>query len=339
LEVGDRPELFSEKIKKTSDRSKILDRREIAAVARIESSLISGARKYLEKNGFIEVTVPHITKATGACENIATMFTVEFFGERKYLSQTGQLYLEVLTPYLERVWICGPSFRAEERVDSRHLCEFTLLELEFKGGFQSLLEYIEGTIMSMVQSALERVEDLELLGSNIELLKSIRKPFRKIRYSEAVDKLSEYGVRWGDDLTEFHEKRIVEMEGNRPVFVTHYPKKIKFFNMREDPLNSEQVLSADLLLPYSGEAVGAAEREYQYENIRRRLMESSMFAMLQERGGKLEDFQWYLDFYREKGGVQHSGCGIGVNRVSQFIICINDIRGSTVWPVNRESAF
>jgi aspartyl/asparaginyl-tRNA synthetase len=65
LEVRDRPEPFFEKIKKTSDRSKILDRREIAAVARIESSLISGARKYLEKNGFIEVTVPHITKATG----------------------------------------------------------------------------------------------------------------------------------------------------------------------------------------------------------------------------------------------------------------------------------
>lgn len=265
------------------------------------------------------------------------MFSVDFFGEKRYLAQTGQLYLEVLTPYLGKVWACGPSFRAEERVDGRHLCEFTLLELEFKGGFEELLNHIEGVITSMVESALEKKEELALLGSSTKLLEEVKRPFKRITYSHAVEKLKEYGVQWGDDLKEFHEKKLVEIEGNRPLLVTHYPKKIKFFNMREDPSNNEQVLSADLLLPFSGEAVGAAEREYRYEKIYQRLAESSMLAMLRERGGKIEDFGWYLNFYKENQGVQHSGFGVGVNRVAQFVMCASDIRASTVWPVNRES--
>jgi asparaginyl-tRNA synthetase len=300
---------------------------------------LKGARKYLEEAGFTEITIPHITRATGACENIATMFNVDFFGEKRYLAQTGQLYLEVLTQSLDKVWACGPSFRAEERVDMRHLCEFTLLELEFKGGFNELLEQIENVITSMVHSALERKEELKTLGSDIKMLEELTKPFRRITYSEAVDKLREYGVQWGDDLKEFHERKLIEIMGNRPLLVTHYPKRIKFFNMREDPSNPEQVLSADLLLPFSGEAVGAAEREYNYERLYKRLVESNMFAMLSERGGKLEDFGWYLNFYKENGGVQHSGFGVGVNRVAQFVMCQNDIRGSTVWPVNKESDF
>jgi len=116
------------------------------AIIKIESSLLRGARKYFEENNFIEVAVPHITKATGSCENVATMFELDYFGLKRYLSQTAQLYLEVLTPFLERVWCIGPSFRAEPRADERHLTEFTLVELEFAGDFAELLAHIEGTI-------------------------------------------------------------------------------------------------------------------------------------------------------------------------------------------------
>lgn len=297
-----------------------------------------GARRYFEAEGFVEVPVPHITKATGACENINTMFDVSFFGERRYLAQTGQLYLEVLTPYLGRVWAAGPSFRAEPDVDDRHLVEFTLVELEFKGGFEELLTHIEGTVSSMFEEVLRsRGEDLELLGVDRKRLKGMRPPFKRIKYADAVELLEGMGVRWGDDLKSVHEKRLVQYFGGKPLFITHYPKAIKFFNMKENDTNPDVVDSADLILPFSGEAVGAAEREYEYERLLNRLLESSMFRLLKERGGTLEDFGWYLNFYKEIGGCRHSGCGIGMNRVTQSVLGVSDIRETTVWPMNRES--
>ncbi|MDA4128106.1 MAG: hypothetical protein OK422_01365 [Thaumarchaeota archaeon] len=325
-------------MKKTFDRFRSFGDPRLQAIARVEASLLAGGRKYFESKGFTEVVIPHITRATGACENIATMFEVDFFGERRYLAQTGQLYLEVLTPYLEKVWAAGPSFRAEPDVDNRHLVEFMLLEMEFKGGFHELLEHIEGTIASMVGEVLkERLEDLKLLGADVERLEAVKPPFKRITYTDAVDLLAATGVRWGDDLKSAHEKYLAQYLGGNPIFVTHYPKAIKFFNMKENSINPDVVDSADLILPFSGEAVGAAEREYSFEKLTDRLLNSTMFRLLKEKGGSLEDFSWYLNFYREFGGCVHSGCGIGMNRVTQFVLGTDDIRATTTWPMNRES--
>lgn len=324
-------------LKTTENRYKLLSKPELSAVVKIEASLLKGARRYFEEHGFVEVVVPHLTRATGACENIATMFELDYFGQRGYLSQTGQLYLEVLTPFLEKVWCIGPSFRAEPLADERHLTEFTLIELEFAGNFEELLKHIEGTICSMVNCALsDREGELQLLNVDIERLKRIRRPFQRITYTEAVGLLAKYGVQWGDDLKSHHEKVLVQMHGNQPLFVTHFPKAIKFFNMRENDENPAIVNSADLLLPTSGEAVGAAEREYRYEKLYERLINSMMFKQLVAKGGSVEDFRWYLEFYRERGCL-HSGCGIGLNRVTQFVLGTGDIRATTVFPMNRES--
>jgi asparaginyl-tRNA synthetase len=324
-------------LKSTKDRHKLLPAPEMHTIVKIESSLLKGARKYFEEHGFVEVVVPHLTKATGACENIATMFEVDYFGQKGYLSQTAQLYLEVLTPFLRKVWCIGPSFRAEPSADERHLTEFGLVELEFAGNFKELLDHVEGVLCSMISCTLtERKEELQLLNADIERLRKIKKPFERITYTEAVRSLAEYGVRWGDDLRSYHEKMLVQMNGNQPLFVTHFPKAIKFFNMREKDEEPEIVNSADLLLPMSGEAVGAAEREYRYEKLYQRLTNSTMFKQLVDKGGSIEDFRWYLDFYKEHGSL-HSGCGIGLNRVTQFVLGTDDIRTTTAFPLNKES--
>jgi len=235
--------------KNTTTRHRLLPTLEMRAIVKIESSLLKGARNYFEEQDFIEVAVPHLTKATGACENVATMFEVDYFGRKGYLSQTAQLYLEVLTPFLGKVWCIEPSFRAEPYADERHLTEFTLVELEFAGNFEELLEHVEGTICSMIEYALnERKEELQLLNVDTERLRKLKDPFEKITYTEAVGLLAEFGVKWGDDLRSHHEKMLVQVHGNMPLFVTHFPKTIKFFNMRENDENSAVVNSADLLL-------------------------------------------------------------------------------------------
>ncbi len=284
--------------------------------------------------------MPHITKATGACENMATMFELDYFGRKAYLSQTGQLYLEALVPSLEKVWCVIHSFRAEPDVDERHLTEFTLVEFEFLGNLERLLEHIENTIASMVSEVKLRCSDsLDMLGIDDDAFEKAKPPYVRLTYTKAVELLGDLGVKWGDDLKSWHEKELVRMLGDRPVLVTHYPKAIKFFNMRQNDYDPYIVNSVDLLLPHSGEAVGGAEREHEYERLRQRLMESTMLKQLLEKGGDVSDFDWYLEVYRNQGGKLHSGAGIGLNRVTQFVLSVDDIRASTLYPMNKEMVY
>ncbi|MBI4181514.1 MAG: asparagine--tRNA ligase [Candidatus Aenigmarchaeota archaeon] len=325
----------------TGSRWDLLHEQDLAAVARVEGALAEGALDSFMRSGFVHILTPHITKATGACENIETLFSVDYFGSPGFLVQTGQLYLEAFIPRLQRVYCMGPSFRAEPAVDARHLTEFPLLEIEFatppEGGLQVLMAQIEETVTSMLRRALATArEPLELLGADIPSLRKVRAPFPKIPYREAISLLNGMGeqLRFGDDLKHPHEQKLAAHAGG-PVFITHYPKAIKFFNMRENPDQPAVVNSADLILPHSGEAVGAAEREHDYGKLLARLQASSMLRLLERRGGGIEDFRWYLDLVRAHP-VPHAGCGIGLNRVTQFVLGSGDIRASTAFPLNKE---
>jgi asparaginyl-tRNA synthetase len=319
------------------ERVKIFKTKEMQAIIKIESAVLKGIRNYFEKEGFVEIVVPHITKASGSCENILTLFELNYFGKRAYLSQTGQLFLEVMSPIFKKVWCSIHSFRAEEEVDNRHLTEFTLIEIEFLGNLEKLMEYTEEAIYSAAKEVSKLEEELEILGINKERLRIFRPPYKRIKYSEAIEILKEFNLKIGDDLKSIHEKKLAEIFG--PVFITHYPKEIKFFNMRENEENPEIVNSVDLILPLSGEAVGGAEREFRYEKLIERLRNSKMLKLLKEKGGSEEDFDWYLEFWKEHEGTLHSGCGIGVNRVVQSIIGSNDIRATTPFVMNKNNLF
>lgn len=319
------------------DRVRLFKTRELQAIVRVEAAVLKGLRNYFEREGFVEIVVPHITKATGACENISTLFELNYFGRRAYLSQTGQLFLEIMSPIFGKVWCTIHSFRAEPEVDDRHLTEFTLMEIEFLGNLDQLMRYEEEAIYSAVKEVSKLDEDIKVLGVDEERLKMFRPPYKRITYSEAIETLKEFNLKFGDDLKSIHEKKLAEIYG--PVFITHYPKEIKFFNMRENDEDPRIVNSVDLILPLSGEAAGGAEREFRYEKLIKRLRESTMLKMLMERGGSEEDFDWYLEFWREHEGTLHSGCGIGVSRVVQSIIGSSDIRAATAFPMNRNNLF
>jgi len=326
----------------TKNRHNILSLPELHALAKIESSLMKGARKHCEEQGFTEIMIPHLTKATGSCENFMTVFDLNYFGDRVYLSQTGQLYLEVLTPFLKKVWCVIHSFRAEPAADDRHLTEFPLIELEFEGNFEELIKYIEGVISSMIgMVGKERQEEIGLFGIDGEHLKRFEPPYERISYTEVIEVLKKRGVEieWGDDIKSAHEKIISEHFNFKPFFLTHWPTPIKFFDMKTNEGDPRIVNSCDLILPFSGEAVGGAEREHTYENLKKKLEESTMLKLLAERGGNIKDFDWFLDFYKNNSVKQHSGFGVGFNRVTQSLLKLSDIRASTVFPLNRESVF
>ncbi|MEM3364748.1 MAG: amino acid--tRNA ligase-related protein [Candidatus Micrarchaeia archaeon] len=306
-------------------------------IARIESAMLHGARQYFARKGYHEVSVPHITRATGACENIDTLFEVDYFGEKTYLSQTGQLYLESLIPQLKKTYTIGPSFRAEPEVDERHLTEFTLVEIELETDFEGLLREIEATVSSMFSNVLYSArESIIKVGGNPNELERAIDNFQRISYDDAITMLEKpFGLKWGDDLKSAHEQYIVKQYDNLPTFITHFPKAIKFFNMRENAARPELVNSADLIVPLGGECVGAAEREYTYENVYRRLRESPMLKRLESKGGSIKAFDWYLEHLKVYGNVPHAGCGIGLSRVIQYVVGSTDIKHGTTFPMNR----
>jgi asparaginyl-tRNA synthetase len=319
------------------------------------SEVFKSSRKHLEERGFTEILVPRLVRATGACENVNTLFEVyaegnyQWFGRRSYLAQTGQLYLEALVPQLQKVYCVGPSFRAETHVDSRHLTEFQMIEIEFAGNFHELLIEIEELIKKVASDLifLSAKIDLGLSYQNLLRLKKLPDRFPKITYDEAIKILQteDERIEWGDDISSQREKILLRKFENQPIFITHYPdpccdfgKDIeveKFFNMLSDPETPGRVLSSDLILPFGGEAVGSAARVHLPEEMIRRLKNSKMFKRLKELGGDISDFQWYIDELK-KGSTPHSGCGFGMARIVQWLLGEEDIRKSVTFPSNKE---
>lgn len=311
------------------------------ALDRVNDALLWGARDYLRKEGFVWIDVPTITAITGACENVDTLYALDHFGKEAYLAQTGQLYLETKIPGHRKVWTIIQSNRAEEKADTRHLNQFQLVEFEEEGDFEGLLTRIEATVKAMMASALSATEAFALLGRDTAEVEGwIAAPFARISYDEAIALLAGTPLEkeWGDDLGHEEEQFLVKAAGWRPCFVTNFPTAIKFFNMRQVPGNPERVNSADLILPYAGEAVGSAERENDHRRLVARLERSQMFQILSARGKTLDDFEHYLEFIKEHPTL-HAGCGIGFARVAQSVLGLDDIRKATAYPLTSETLY
>lgn len=309
-----------ENLKETKDRWKLFDTEEIKTVAHAEALLLKRAREYLDKKGFLEIVVPHIVSATGSCEIIDTLFKLPYFGNEAYLTQTAQLYLEALVPFLGNVWTFGSSFRAEQRVDDRHLTEFSLLELEFEGDFNHMLWMIEDIFCAMV----------------LDFKPNLERPFKRIKYEDAINNL---GLTFGMDIRASDEEKLLKSNDNKPFFITHFPKDLKYFNMRVNDEDERVVNSADLILPHGGEAVGSAEREYRPAILMQRLKQSGMWIQYIANGGDPHAFDWYLNLYTKHKPKLHSGFGMGLNRVTKFALDLNDIRQTTIYPVNSATIY
>ncbi len=283
----------------------------MAALIRLRGTLLKAIRHFMESEDFVEVTTPTITSLTGACEDFSTLFPLDYFGNRAFLTQTAQLHLEPLvhSQTLRRVYSINHSYRAEPRADHRHLTEFVLVEPEIGfGNLEILLDIEQRLVSSIVKSALEtRREELEMLGADIATLETIKPPFRRITYSEAVEQLNKMGIAtaWGDDLDRRREIALLEWT-QFPTFITHYPIELKFFNMRQNREDERVVNAADLLLLGVGEVCGGAEREEDPVRLRQRLMTSP--AM-------------------KHHSIPYAGFGMGFERLVQFITgsesCLN----------------
>ena len=294
------------------------------ALMRIRHTVEKAIHDFFDKNGFIRIDAPILTPS--ACEGTTTLFETDYFGEKAYLTQSGQLYMEAACMAHGRVYCFGPTFRAEKSKTRRHLMEFWMVEPEIAyAELPDIMENAERFVSYIVERVLEeRKEELKTLERDISKLEHVSPPFPKISYTEAVEILKKKGFKfeWGDDFGGDEETAISE-EFDKPVIVHRYPAKIKAFYMKRDPQNPELALCMDMLAPEGyGEIIGGGQREDSLEELEKRFDEYDL---------PKEAYEWYLDL-RRYGTVPHAGYGLGIERTIAWISGIRHVREAIPFP-------
>ena len=295
------------------------------AILKIRNELIWAIRDYFYRKNFVLIDTPLLTGAVG--ETTTTLFETKYYDLGKaYLAQTGQLYLEAAIAAFGKVFCFGPTFRAEKSKTRRHLTEFWMIEAEeaFYNNEENM-DLQEDMVVYFVSWILEKCqEELKELERDVSALEKVQKPFPRISYDEAVERLQKAGtdIKWGSDFGGTDETVLTKMF-DCPVFVYDYPKACRAFYMKPHPKRDDLVLCADLLAPEGyGEIIGGSQRNDDYESLKKRIEEEKL---------PKDAYGWYLDL-RKYGSVPHSGFGLGVERVVTWICGLSHIREAIPFP-------
>jgi len=298
------------------------------AIFRVRSVVLDAIRAHLRRQGFVEVQTPKLAGA--GAEGGATLFETTYFGRRAYLSQSPQLYKQILMATgLDRVVEIAPAFRAEPSDTVRHVTEFTSFDAEVAWieGLEDVLRMLEETVAYAIEAVRSEAKaELDALGTSP---RAPRLPLRRLPYQEALEVLRSRGkrVRDGDDLDTEAQKvlgKALAEEGHELYFLTEYPTAIKPFYIMAKPGDPEASLSFDL--EYKGdEMASGGQREHRVE---------ALVARMKDKGLDPASFEFYLKAFRY-GMPPHGGWGFGVDRFVQKLLDLPNIREAILFPRDR----
>ncbi len=322
------------------------------AAFRIRSALALAIHRFFQERDFFYIHTPIITGSD--CEGAGELFRIttlpadkahvldgrpdyssDFFGTEANLTVSGQLSAEMFALALGDVYTFGPTFRAENSNTRRHVAEFWMVEPEM--AFCNLIgnmDLAEELIQTLVKDILSTcAEDIELFARFVDktLMRTLSaiatSKFIRLPYAEAVEILTasglpfEYPAAYGNDLQSEHERFLTEIHFKAPVILYDYPKAIKPFYMR---LNDDEktVAAMDVLVPGIGEIIGGSQREERLAVLQSRMAAAGM---------NQTHYWWYLES-RQFGSVEHSGFGLGFERMLMLLTGIINIRDVIAFP-------
>jgi asparaginyl-tRNA synthetase len=244
-----------------------------SSVLKVRAAVLRAFRRAYEENHLLEVTPPCMVQTQ--VEGGSTLFEFDYYGEKAYLTQSSQLYLETCLPSLGDVFCVQESFRAERSLTRRHLSEYTHIEAELAFiTFDDLLSHLEDIICRVIEVVLAdplTAKSVKDLNPNF---KFPERPFLRMKYADAISWLNEHEIVneegtphvFGDDIAEAAERKMTDII-NRPIFLTHFPVEIKAFYMKKDPQDLRVTESVDCLMPGVGEIVGGSMRMEDLEEL------------------------------------------------------------------------
>jgi asparaginyl-tRNA synthetase len=301
-------------------------------IMRVRHHTIRAIRDFLDERGFLCLDAPIFTP--NACEGTTTLFETDYFGDKAYLTQSGQLYNEATAAAFGRVYCFGPAFRAEKSKTRRHLTEFWMVEPEVAfATLEEIMDLVEELFEAIVVRVLETCgrQLQEILERDIAKLEAVKRPFPRIGYDEALKILEERGMKvpWGEDFGG-DEETVLSEAFDKPVLVHRYPTAVKAFYMQPDPEDPKLCKCVDMLAPEGyGEVVGGGERIWDLELLERRI---------EEHGLPKKAFEWYCDL-RRYGSFPHAGFGLGLERTVAYLCGLKHLREAIPFPrmLNRLS--
>ena len=288
------------------------------AILKIRHEIVRSIRNFFDDNDFTLIDTPIFTP--NAAEGTSTLFETDYFDDKAYLCQTGQLYGEASSMAFGRHYNFGPCFRAEKSKTRRHLTEFWMVEPEIAYcDINENMIWAENLIDFIISNVIKnKNQELNILERDIPKLEKYNAPFPRISYTECIKLLNDgnIDIKWGEDFGS-PEETFISNQYEKPVIVYGFPSDIKAFYMKRDPHNEKVVLGMDILAPEGyGEIVGGSEREIDLNVLLDRIKEEKL---------NKEDYEWFLDL-RKYGSVPHSGFGMGLERVVAWICGLSHIR-------------
>ncbi|MBQ7453133.1 MAG: asparagine--tRNA ligase [Clostridia bacterium] len=322
------------------------------AIFRIRSVAAYAIHRYFQDNGYLYVHTPLLT--TADCEGSDQMFKVttldmdnlpktkggkcdysaDLFGKKTYITGSGQLHGEAFALAFSKIYTFGPTFRTENSNTKTHANEFWMIEPEIAFcDLDGLMDIEEEMLKSVVAYVLENCPtELAYLDSFIspgllqKLNNLIKSKFTRIDHKDVITILKNSGEKWDfeptydGDIAKEHEKYITKYFGG-PVFIKNWPKDIKAYYMKVNP-DGKTVAAVDLEVPEAGELMGGSQREEDYDKL---------IARCKELNVNTDPIEWFINL-RKFGSCEHSGFGMGFERLVIYLTGIDNIRDSIPFP-------
>ena len=294
-------------------------RKKTEAIFRIQNVITNTFREHFYKKGFFEMQPPCIISA--ASEGGTELFQVQYFEKKAYLAQSPQLYKQMLACSMEKVFTITPVWRAEKHNTTRHINEIRQMDIEvaFKDQMEIMKEE-EEVVIDIVKNVLEKCkEELELLEVKLKVPKGIY-----LSYEEAIKKV---GGKIGEDFTPEQEVKLCAMYPGDLVFTHSWPASLKpFYIMPKDGKEDSKISEGFDALYLGVEITSGGQRIH---------LPELLIKKIKSKGLNPKNFESYIDSFRY-GAPPHAGWSIGLERITQKICGLDNVKEATMFPRDRD---
>lgn len=297
-----------------------MHRKRTQSIFKIQTEIAHSFREYLYNNGYTEVQPPYIISA--ASEGGTELFPVQYFEQKAFLAQSPQLYKQMIACSMEKAFTIGPAWRAEKHNTTRHINEIRMVDIEAAFNNQdSIMKELEESVKYVIKNILEKCKkELEILEiKNLKIPKGVY-----LHYEEAIKKA---GGKVGEDFTPEQEKKLCDMYPGDIVFTHSWPTSIKPFYImpKDEKANAKESCGFDAL--YGGVEISSGGQRIHLPEL--------LIERLKAKKLNPKNFESYINSFRY-GAPPHAGWAIGLERITQIICGLDNVKEATMFPRDRD---
>ena len=299
-------------------------RKRTQAIFKIQSEIVNAFRTYFYDNGFIEMQPPEIISS--ASEGGTELFPVKYFEKEAYLAQSPQLYKQMVACSIGKTFVTCPVWRAEKHNTTRHINEIRQLDIEMPFSDQfGVMKEQENVVKYIVQRLLKNCKkELENLGVKLKVPDA-----KYLSYDETLKTLAKHKLElsYGEDLSPEAERKLSEIFPDTLVFVHSWPTSLKPFYIMPKDADPKAKLSEGFDMIYKGLEISSGGQRIHLPKL--------LTERIKAKGLNPKNFKYYIDSFRY-GAPPHGGWSIGLERLTQVICSLDNIKEATMFPRDRD---